>query len=83
MNKLLVTFGQKKTQRTPSQRLAAVFDVEVDLGSDLRSLCGLNPLDGDQSCNRYEEERIGEAAEHVFCRSKLQRGVVDLELGRF
>lgn len=65
-NESLVTSGQKKMSRTPSQRLAAMFNVEVDSGSDLGSLCSLYPLNRDQSGERNEEQRISETTEHVF-----------------
>jgi len=52
--------------RTPSQRLAAVFNIEVDLGSDLGSPCSLYPLDRDQRGKRHEKQRASETAKHSF-----------------
>ena len=68
--------------RTPSQRLAAVLNVEVDFGSDLGSLCSLYPLDRDQSGKRHEQQRVSKTTEHNFCRSSLKRAV-DLRFGGF
>jgi len=58
-----------------------MFNIEVDFGSDLGSLCSFYPLDRDQSGERNKEQRISKTTEHVFCRSKLQRGVFGLRLG--
>ena len=50
-----------------------MFNVEVDLGGDLGSLGGFDPLDGDQSGERHEQQRVSEMTEHNFCRSNLTK----------
>jgi len=59
-----------------------MFNVEVDLGGNLGTLCGFYSLDGGQSGERHEEEGISKATEHAFCRSKLQEEASARDLGR-
>ena len=50
-----------------------MFNIEVDLGGNLGSLCGLYSLDGDQGSERHKEQRIGETTEHLFVGQNFRR----------
>ena len=59
--------------RTPSQRPATVFNLEVDLGSDFGSLCSLYPMNRNQRGERHKQQRVSKTTKHNVYRLNLKK----------